>query len=294
MSRYFYKGVGIENLVSDGNNGTRQASQINQAYGYSNIPVAYTDSKAFSQVQTLGFRDTGGDIGRYYTAFYQTRGSTERIDLINQISKTTYNEFSAVIVGGSGGGGGGGGNGFHNRNPTQGSYTLYGYAGAGGGGGGMSIVNRTSIGVYNQLYIFVGGGGGGAGAGASSPNDAGQVGSTGGAGQQSFITLEQNNIQGLVLGNANGGAGGGGGYPGNANSNANSAQPPGGGGQGNVVDGTSGNAPNAPTTAGSGGDVGISSVYPNISGGAGGSGGQYTLGGNTGSNGSVRIYFFRS
>lgn len=300
-ARYFYKGVPLNDLISNGGGGNPTVGQTTTIGAFNFVPGIYTDNKTFSQLTTTGFIDSdGNDIGLRYTAFYETYttlGSTQ-IDLVNgPIQKTKYDSISAVLVGGSGGGGGGGGSGFENTPPSG---TNSGYKGNGGGGGALSIYNKTSITPYNQLDVWVGTGGDGGSGGISQQNDRGFAGGNGGTGQRSRL-LGQNSGGQIILLDANGGEGGYGGIGANASSSAGAAnigQADGGTG---TVNGTKGNAATGRTTGGTGGGIGSSSTYPTITSGAGGTAGDGSglrgiegSVGSKGSDGSVRIYFFRS
>ena len=302
-ARYFYKGIPLNDLISDGINGNPTLSQLSNIGNFQNVPGIYTDNKTFSQVETTGYTDSGIDIGKSYTAFYQTFntvGTSQQINLQTQtIQKTKYDTIAAVIIGGSGGGGGGGGAGFENASPQN---TSSGYSGNGGGGGGLSIYPKSLITASNQLDIFVGSGGGGGGGGNSSGSDDGQVGQNGGAGQLSKFIL-QNGVSAQQTTIANGGQFGYGGNPGDgsgASGTINNSQ--GQGGTGTAANGQIGNK--AQTTdrniPGEGGAVGSGTNFP-VFNSAGGRGGvcsnqiSTTAGaGQNGSNGVVRIYFFKS
>ena len=301
-ARYFYKGIPLNDLISDGNNGNPTLSQLTNIGDFQNVPGIFTDNKPFSQVETTGYTNSNGiDIGKSYTAFYQTTNvvGPSQINLQTQtIQKIKYDTIAAVIIGGSGGGGGGGGAGFENKAPAN---TSSGYSGNGGGGGGLSIYPKSLITASNQLDIFVGSGGGGGAGGNSSGGDDGQRGQDGQAGQFSRFIL-QNGVSAQQTTIANGGQFGYGGNPGDGDGNSgpiNNSQGAGGTG---TVSGQKGNT--AQTTdrniPGQGGAVGSGSNFP-VFNSAGGRGGTCSNQKNTpagsaqsGSNGCVRIYFFKS
>jgi hypothetical protein len=299
--RYFYKGIPLNDLISNGNEGNPTTSQTTNIGGFNSVPGIFTDGKAFSQIQTTGFTNSDGiDIGKSYTAFYQTTNvaGTKQINLAGTIQKTTYDTISAVLIGASGGGGGGGGSGFENTVPSG---TQPAWAGNGGAGGGLSIFNRTSISAFNQLDIFVGSAGAGGAGGPHNPNGTGTRGQDGQAGQFSRLIC-QNGTQSVQTTQAFGGGGGFGGNPGNQSSAAVANTQIAVGGQGTADPGDNGGLANVRNVPGVGGRVGSQTLYPTItsldlSGGFGGGifgpSGQ-GISGAGGSNGRVRVYFFKS
>lgn len=298
MEKYFYKGIPINYLISDGNDGSGNILQTTTIGNFINVPKNVIDGNTIAQLGSVGYTNNGQDIGLNYTSFYETVSSSKQINL-QPYYASYFDTISAILVGGTGGGGGGGGSGFENVAPSG---TNFGWSGNGGGGGGLSIYNKSSITGYNQLDITVGGGGTGGTGGAKSNNDAGQAGGRGGDGGSSSIS-GQTGANSTVLSTANGGGGGYGGAGAGASSSAggpNASQ--GAGGTGTTASGSIGNKAQTTnrTISGTAGVIGSQTTCPAITSGGGGVGGtalNTSAAGNAGTNGSagcVRIYFFKS
>jgi hypothetical protein len=300
-TKYFYKGIPIENLINNGNpSGTTPAS-ISPSY------IGFPSGDAFTTpfALPLGFGITIGatDVSTYFTAEFVDITATQNV--FTNFDKTKYNHIRGIFVGG-GGGGGGGGDGGYGDIPTAPSRQRWGSSGGGGGGASYVYLNTLAIGNENNYRVVIGNGGNG---GPSWPNPDGTNRVNGNSGNQTIFYLSGS---GSAYLNAVGGLGGQTGTSG-SNNFPNSASGVGGvGGVGGTsptsptfgqFTGNTGTAgvPSGPTTSPPGGNLSNPTAnYPAITSyGVGGNGGNAGIGsgvgtaGNAGNPGLGRLYFLR-
>jgi hypothetical protein len=191
MSKYFYKGTDLNDILGDytsGDNRTNLPENVNNFYNgilRPNLipPAAYIET-TLSNLNggshlNLGYKINGKDIYSYGVA--PTNGVLTTTQDVT--APSWANHFTAYTVGGGGGGGGGGGK-VGNGN---------GYDGGGGGGGAGNFYRLYALNGQRTMKAVVGGGGGG-----------GQIGGTnGGGGGESYIEIDN-----VIIAKAGGGSGG--------------------------------------------------------------------------------------
>jgi hypothetical protein len=320
-TKYFYKGIPLEVLMSDGTSGGNPTTVQNLTNYFLNVPTQTTDVYGTYQIGQVGYNlnQTIVILGSVFNqttnafdksmAYFIDYSTNNTISLQNNPPyKTKYNSVSALLVGGGGGGGGGGGNGYGNP-PGDSQQTNVGYSGNGGGGGGFNVLGKTPLANFNSIVFQVGTGGAGGegGVNQNAQQTAGSNGQNGAAGNSTVIYFYTSPNVSIVSSNANGGGGGGGGYGGSqrnpSQGSVSATIGKGGTGAGGLlsVNGQDGATPSGASAA-AGGTNGQSPQHPSFSLKGGNSGVYSNTGGNNitaqkgqaGNDGIIRLYFFNS